>query len=390
MAADPAAAAGAAEPVRAFTADLYRRLSGSTGNVVCSPYSVAVALAMTRNGAGGRTAEEMDRVLHAPGLQQLNGGLGALEVLLEKRSGPVRRADGSAAKVELHVANSLWGQRGLAWQVAFLDALARYYGTGMRLVDYVKDAERARAQINGWTSTQTRGKIDQLLPEGVLDDLTRLVLVNAVYLKAPWEHPFPKPLTGILPFTRADGSTVSVPTMRTTIRGARYARGDGWEAAELRYAGNGLAMTVILPDRGNLQALENDLDGDRIVRILRSPQRVGAVDVRLPKWRFRTRARLDSTLEALGMPTAFTRGAADFTGMTTQAELFISAVLHEAFVAVNEAGTEAAAATGVVVSVTSAGPTPVPMIVDRPFLFLIHDTATSMPLFLGRVTDPST
>ena len=308
---------------------------------------------------------------------------------LEERSGPVRRADGSAAKVELHVANSLWGQRGLAWQAAFLDALARYYGTGMRLVDYVKDADRARSQINAWTSAQTHGKIDQLLPDGVLDDLTRLVLVNAVYLKAPWEHPFPKPLTGILPFTRADGSTVGVPTMRTTIRGARYARGDGWEAAELRYAGNGLAMTVILPDRGTFPALENDLDGDRLVRILRSPVRVAALDLRLPKWTFRTRVRLDDTLAALGMPTAFDEGAADFTGMTTQEKLYISAVLHEAFVAVDEAGTEAAAATGVGVGVTSAGPTPVPMTLDRPFLFLIHDLATSMPLFLGRVTDPT-
>jgi serine protease inhibitor len=150
MAADPAAAAGAAEAVRAFAADLYRRLSGSSGNLVCSPYSVAVALAMTRNDARARTADEMDRVLHAPQLQQLNGGLGALEVLLEERSGPVRRADGSAARVELHVANSLWGQRGLAWQAAFLDALARHYGAGMRLVDYVKDVERTRLQINAW------------------------------------------------------------------------------------------------------------------------------------------------------------------------------------------------------------------------------------------------
>jgi serine protease inhibitor len=388
-AADPAVMADAAEVVRAFTADLYRRLSGSEENVVCSPYTVAVALAMTRTGARGRTAAEMDRVLHAPGPQRLDGGLGALEALLEKRSGPVRRADGSTAKVELHVANSLWGQRGLAWQTAFLDALARHYGAGMRLVDYRRDAETARSQINAWTRAQTHGKIDQLLPEGVLDELTRLVLVNALYLKAPWEQPFPRPETGILPFTRADGSTVGVPTMRTEIRGARHARGDGWEAAELPYAGNGLAMTVIMPDAGTLRALESSLDGDRLVRILRSPVRVGALDLRLPKWTFRTRVRLDDILAALGMPTAFDHRTADFTGMTTQEKLFISAVLHEAFVAVDEAGTEAGAATAVVASVDSAGPTPVPMIVDRPFLFLIHDLATSTPLFLGRVTDPT-
>ncbi len=386
---DPAAAAGAAEVVRAFAADLYRRLSGSAGNVVCSPYSVAVALAMTRNGARGRTAAEIDRVLHATGLQQLNGGLGALEALLEMRSGSVRRADGSPAKVELHIANSLWGQRGLAWQTAFLDALARHYDTGMRLVDYVKDVEAARSQINAWTGAQTNGRIDQLLPAGVLDDLTRLVLVNALYLKAPWEHPFQKPGTEVLPFSRADGSTVRVATMRTEIGAARYARGDGWEAAELRYAGNGLAMTVILPDRGTLRAFENNLDGDRMVRILRSPVPVGVVDVRLPKWTFRTRVLLNDTLAALGMPTAFNERTADFTGMTAQEKLFISAVLHEAFVAVDEAGTEAAAATAAVAGIASAGPAPVSMIVDRPFLFVIHDIATSTPLFLGRVTDPS-
>lgn len=190
-AADPAAAAAAAGAVRAFTADLYRQLSRSAGNLVCSPYSVAVALAMTRNGARGETAAEMDHVLHAPDVRRLNAGLGALETLLEQRSGPVRRADGSPAEVTVRVANSLWGQRDLAWQTVFLDALARHYGAGMRLVDYAADGEAARSQINAWTSEQTHGKIDQLIPEGVLDALTRLVLVNAVYLKAPWEQPFP-------------------------------------------------------------------------------------------------------------------------------------------------------------------------------------------------------
>jgi serpin B len=213
MVGDPAAAA-AAGVVRAFGADLYRHLSRSAGNLVCSPYSVAVALAVGRTGARGQTATEMDRVLRAPRPQQLNDGLGALEALLEQRSGRVRRADGSAAEVvALRVANSLWGQQDLAWQTAFLDALARHYGAGIRLVDYRADEERARSQINAWTSEQAHGKIDQLMPQGVLDSLTRLVLVNAVYLKAPWEQPFEPNLTRVRPFSRADGSTVEVSPM---------------------------------------------------------------------------------------------------------------------------------------------------------------------------------
>jgi serpin B len=386
---DPAAATAASEPVRAFTADLYRSLSRSDGNLVCSPYSVAAALAMARTGARGTTAAEMDKVLHAPGAEALNSGLGALDALLEKRSRAVRRADGSTAKVELRIANALWGQRGLTWRRPFLDALARSYDAGMRVVDYRRNPEAARSQINAWTGAQTNGKIDELIPEEVLTQLTRLVLVNAIYLKAPWEHPFEETRTEVLPFTRADGSAVDVPTMRTELYGAGYARGEGWEAAELRYAGNDLAMTGVLPDRGALQVLENDLDGERMARILRSPTRVGVVDLRLPKWTFRASSSLEDILRALGMPTAFEDGAADFRGMTTDAELFIGAVLHQAFIAVDEAGTEAAAATAVVVTQSSARPRPVSMVVDRPFLFVIHDIATATPVFVGRVADPS-
>jgi serpin B len=386
---DPAAVVAAAGVVRAFGVDLYRHLSRSAGNLVCSPYSVAVALAMTRNGARGRTATEMDRVLHTSSVPRLNGGLGALELSLEKHSGPVRRADGSAAEVALRVANSLWGQRDLAWQTAFLDALARHYGAAMRLVDYRVGTEGARTRINGWTSEQTGGKIRDLVPRGVLDELTRLVLVNAVYLKAPWDQPFLDGLTRPVPFTRADGSTVDAPMMTAELDGARYGRADGWQAAEVRYAGNQLAMTVIVPDRGTFPAFERRLDGDRLAHTLQQLRSVQTLDLRLPKWTFRTSTPLREALTALGMPTAFSYSA-DFSGMTVQERLYISAVLHEAFIAVDESGTEAAAATAVVVSAVSAKPpASVTMVVDRPFLFIIHDLATATPVFLGRVMDPN-
>lgn len=385
---EPAAATGAADSVRAFTADLYRRVAAEDGNIGCSPHSVAVALAMTRNGARGRTAQELDRVLHASGLPQLNAGLGAIEAALEQRSGPVRRADRSKATIELRMANSLWGQQGIAWQPPFLDALARSYGTGLRVVDYLSDPDGARGRINAWTSDQTAGRIPHLLPGGAVDGLTRLVLVNALYLKAPWEHPFEKDRTAAGPFTRADGSTVDVPTMRTRLSGVRYARGDGWSAAELPYAGGALAMTLIRPDDG-LPALERTLDGPALARIDRAMGPVPALDLRVPKWTFSTGLRLDDVLISLGMPTAFDRGAADFTGMATGSRLYISAVQHETYVAVDEAGTEAAAATAAVISTTSAVSAPAELVLDRPFLFLIQDRPTGTPLFLGRVADPS-
>jgi serpin B len=384
---DTAAASAAAGVVGAFGADLHRRLSRSADNLVCSPYSVVVALAMARVGARGRTAAELDRVLHANYPEQLSVGLGALETLLEKRSGPVRRADGSAAELTMRVANSLWGQRDLAWQSAFLDSLARHFGAGMRLVDYRADADGARSLINTWTSDRTGGRIERIVPDGAVDGTTRLVLVNAVHLKAPWEHPFQPGLTAARPFSRLDGSTVDVPTMAAEISG-RYARRDGWQAVELCYAGNELAMTVIVPDHGTLPAFERSIDGARLAQMIRSQTPAGSLHVWLPKWTFRTSVPLADSLAELGMPTAF-EPAADFSGMTTQEKLSISAVLHEAFITVDETGTEAAAATAVVARQISARPEPLTVDVNRPFLFVIHDRATGTPLFIGRVTDPT-
>lgn len=386
---DPAGATGAAAGLRTFAADLYRRVAVEDGNLGCSPYSVAVALAMARTGARGRTAQEMDRVLHAAGLRGLNDGLGAVAAALEERSGPVRRTDGSKAEIDLRVANSLWGQHGVTWQPPFLDALARTYGTGMRVVDYRADADGARVRINAWIGDETAGRIPHLLPEKSLDALTRLVLVNALFLKAPWEHPFGKERTTARPFTRSDGSTVDVPTMTDRFHGTRYARGAGWTAAELPYAGGALAMTVIRPD-GGLAALERSLDGPGLSRIDRALAPVPALDLRIPKWTFSTSLGLNETLSALGMPTAFDEHGADFTGMTTDMPLHISTVQHETYVAVDEAGTEAAAATAVSIGSVSAVPAPAELVLDRPFLFLIQDRPTGTPLFLGRVADPST
>lgn len=386
-AARPSDRAPAVEVVQGFGAELYRQLAGGVGNLVCSPYSAAVALAMTRNGARGRTAVEMDRVLQAPQLDDLNRGFNALQQHLDARAGTREQADRSIAEISLEVANSLWAQRGLEWRSSFLDALARNYGAGLQLVDFVNDTESARQEINGWTSQRTRGRIKELIPPEVLDLLTRLVLVNAVYLKAPWEEPFERDATRPGAFSRLDGSRVTVPMMRATLRSAGYGEGPDWKAVDLRYAGSELAMAVVLPEPDRFDEVEHGLDGAALHRVL-TEFITTAVDLDLPRWRFRTQLSLKSVLAELGMPTAFTRGA-DFSGMTTQEQLLIDPVLHEAFVAVDEQGTEAAAATAVVVRATSALPARARVVVDRPFLFVIHDRATATPLFIGRVTDPA-
>lgn len=390
---DPAARPDAVRAVQDFGADLYRRLAAisgnaaSSGNLVCSPYSVLVALAMTRNGARGRTADEMDRVLHAPPPGRLNSGLNGLQALLASRAGDRRKPDGSSGRVSLDVANSLWGQRGEGWLPPFLDALARDYGAGMQTVDYTRDSERARGEINRWTGSRTHGRIPQILPEGSIDQSTRLVLVNAVYFKAPWQQPFPAGDARPGPFTRLDGSRVTVPMMSTVLHSASYAEGTGWAAVSLPYLGGQLAMAIVVPDQGRLAEVERGLDGPATGRLLASFA-PAQVEVTTPKWTFRTDIELSDILAGLGMPTAFTT-AADFSALTTREQLLVSGVFHGAFIAVDEEGTEAAAATAVGVTAVSAPLVQRTLVVDRPFLFFIYDVESATPLFLGRVTDPA-
>jgi serpin B len=376
--------------VQSMTVDLYRRLAVGSGNRVCSPYSVAVALAMTRNGAGGRTASEMDRVLHAPPLTNLNAGLNSLTRLIDSRAGRQRRADGSHATVSLDVANSLWGQRGTRWEPAFLDALARYYGTGMRLVDYEAHSDAGRTLINRWTATRTHDRITEIIPPGVLDALTRLVLVNAIYLKAPWEEPFERAATLRRPFIRADGSRVETEMMRGSLESASFASGPGWQAAQLAYAGRQLAMTIVVPRESTLAELEQSMTVPRLTQILTSMRPVSILELQMPRWKFRQASQLNQILSGLGMPMAFDPRRADFSAMTTDEQLYISAVLHQAFIAVDEKGTEAAAATAVVMRAGSGSMVaPVILNADHAFLFVIHDVDTATPLFIGRVDDPT-
>jgi serpin B len=359
----------------------------ATGNLAVSPYSVAVALGMTLNGAGGKTAEEMKKVLGASDVARYNGGLNALTTSVEALAGKVKDRSGKEVEILLDAANALFGEQTTTWQTPFLDVLAEQYGAGMQTVDYIKAYEQARGAINGWVAGKTHDKIPELLQEGILNTETRLTLVNALYLKAPWLKPFEETFTKKAPFHLSDGKSADVEMMKGGGQAKGFGSGDGWQAVRLPYVGEKLAMTVVLPDEGQLDAVASAVATGGVSEILASVQ-PSAVELQLPKWNFRTQAQLGDLLKELGMPTAFGAGA-DFSPMTEEEKLFIAAVVHEVFVAVDEKGTEAAAATAVVMERLSAPAPSREVVVDRPFLFVIHDVEHGTPLFLGRVDDPT-
>jgi serpin B len=289
---------------------------------------------------------------------------------------------------ELSIANSLWGQQGFPFQDEFLDLLAENYGAGMRLVDYQTDPEGARKAINDWVSDETRDKIKDLIPQGVLDAMTRLVLANAIYFKAGWLNPFEETATGAAPFHLLDGSVVEIPMMHQS-ESYGYFIGDGYRAIELPYRNGDTSMLIILPDEGRFQTIEAQLSSEMITDLI-GGETFGPVNLSLPKFTYDSDFSLNEALIGLGMTDAFDPDRADFSGMDGARDLFIGEVLHKAYVAVDEKGTEAAAATAVIMELTSAPMgEPITFTVDRPFVYMIRDQQTGSILFLGRVMDPS-
>lgn len=379
---EDAAAAGAA--IDAFGFDLYRRVAAGGGNVVVSPASIAIAVAMARAGARGETAAQIDEVFRGLGSDEHAAWISALDQALASRTASFPDAMGDPQQVTLRIANAPFGQRDMTLEPAYLEALGARFGAGLRLVDYKADPEAARKLINRWVDEQTEERIPELLAQGAVGTLTRLVLVNAIYLKAAWQHPFAEEATQSAPFSLPDGTTVDVPTMTTETQFA-YASGHGWQAVELPYVGGQLAMTIVVPN--DLAGFVEDLDADSFAAIA-DDLAATQVDLSMPKFGIETKTELAETLAALGMPLAFDPGGADLSGITAEERLFISAVVHQANIDVDEKGTEAAAATAVVVGM-SAVPEPVTMRVDRPFLFALRDVPTGAILFLGQVADPS-
>jgi serpin B len=369
----------------AFAFDLYRTLRGEDGNLFFSPYSISTALAMTYAGAAGNTASQMAASLHfALPADRLHPAVNAYALDLEARADQVEEG----TPFELSIANSLWGQEGFPFLGTFLDLLAENYGAGMRLVDYQDDPEGARQAINDWVSDETRDKIKDLIPQGAIDAMTRLVLANAIYFKAGWLDPFEETATGPEPFHLLDGSTVEIPMMHQS-ESFGYVLGDGFGVIELPYRNGNTSMLILLPDAGQFEAVEGQLSAEMLTDLL-GRMTYGQVNLGLPKFTYESEFNLNQALMELGMTEAFDSDRADFSGMDGARDLYISDVLHKAFVSVDEQGTEAAAATAVIMELTSAPMgEPIPFTVDRPFIYLIRDQQSGTVLFLGRVMNPS-
>ena len=369
----------------AFAFDLYQLLRQENNNVFFSPYSISQALAMTYAGARGDTEKQMSDTLHFVLSQdRLHPVFNGLDIELSKRGEGARGKDGEGFR--LNIVNAIWGQEDYRFLAEFLDVLAENYGAGLRTLDFVNAPEASRITINDWVSEQTESRIEDLIPEGAIDALTRLVLTNAIYFNAAWQFPFNEDATADGPFYLLDGGEVIVPMM-TQTESFGYTAGDDYQAVALPYDGHELSMVILLPREGRFETFESSMDYQVIKGII-SDLGNQQVNLTMPKFEFESQFSLKKALTAMGMPVAFSADA-DFSGMTGKRDLAIDDVLHKAFVSVDEAGTEAAAATAVIMTLTAVPAPPVVVTVDRPFIFLIRDIETGAILFVGRVVNPS-
>lgn len=370
---------------RAFAFDLYHQLrKDADGNLVFSPYSISTALGMTYAGARGSTEAEMKATLHFT-LDQpaLHEAFNATDLALSSRGQGQAGADGTPFR--LNVDNSLWAQANYPVVPAFLDTLALHYDAGVFLTDFAADPERSRQSINRWVDEKTEQLIPELLPTGSIDSSTVFVLTNTVYFNASWRTKFEKESTRAAPFTKPDGSQVSVSLMNAGLNGIPYAAGEGYRAIALPYASQELALIAILPDSGSFAAVEAKL-GPAWFDALRASFKSTGVQVGFPKLDYKAHTSLKDQLTALGMRAAFEN--ADFSGLTPRS-VVIDDVIHEAVIKIFEGGTIAAAATAVVIRETSAPLFEQTITFDRPFLYAIVDQPTGEILFLGRVLDPT-
>lgn len=371
----------------AFAFDIYHQIATGSDNAFLSPYSMSLALAMTWAGARGETEAQLaDAMRFTLSQERLHPTFDGLDLFLYDR---VEDADyASETPFELNIADSVWGQTDYPFEADYLDTLALYYGASVYLLDFQADPDGSRETINSWVEDQTNDRIKDLIPEGGLSSDTRFVLTNAIYFKAAWASPFESELTEDGDFTRLDGSTVSVPFM-FQHEPAPAVEGDGFVAVELLYDGDAYSMVAILPDEGTFTDFEASLDGPAFQSILDSLS-WGDVELSLPKFQTESQFSLTDALQALGAVVPFTAGA-DFTGISSTGDLFISSVVHKSFIAVDEEGTEAAAATAIEMGTTGDEEAPEPLVIrlDRPFLYAIIERETGTVLFLGRLADPS-
>ncbi len=369
----------------AFALDLYQSLRTADGNLIYSPYSISLALAMTYGGARNETESQMASALHFDLPQaQLHPAFNALDLQLAQRG----KTQSKDQPLQLNIANAVWAEQTYPFLQNYLDLIALNYGAGIHLADFVNQYEPARKEINSWVSDQTNKKINDLLAQGTLNPNTRMVLVNAIYFKADWQNQFDPNNTSDAPFHLLDGSTSQVRMMNNEHLTIPYTKGDGYQAVELTYTGGTAAMDLVVPDEGNFSPFESALTAQKLDEILGNMQ-PASVALGLPKFTFTHDFNLSDTLKTLGMSDAFDPNKADFSGMTGNHDLFISDVIHKAFVAVDEKGTEAAAATAIMMQATSIMMTDVNLTIDRPFIFVIRDTTSGQILFVGRALNPA-
>ncbi|MCK5064974.1 MAG: serpin family protein [Candidatus Fermentibacteraceae bacterium] len=368
-----------------FAMDLYKEVCRIhvSDNIFLSPYSISSALGMTYAGARGETAAEMAEVLHFTlPVEAINRAFYSLSATLSSGD-PIRAESGDP--FTLSISNGLWVQDGFNLLDEYVDEITEYYCAAVRNLDFVDDPDHSRETINNWVAENTMDRIQNLIPPGVLNDETRVVLTNAVYFKASWLKPFDERSTSDAQFLLADGSAIEAPMMSQTDH-FRFVSTEGCSAVELDYAAGNASMLILLPD-GDIEEFQQNFDAGMLESIRRRLSSV-RVSLSMPKFEFSRSLQLSQILRTLGLEFALGSGA-DFSGITGNPDLFISEVLHKAFVKVDEAGTEAAAATAVVMGLTAMPEEPIEMNINRPFLFFILDRDSGSIVFMGRIMDPS-
>lgn len=379
-----------------FALEIYTKLQSQEGNLFFSPYSISTAMAMAYAGARGRTESQIAKVLHFPAV--VNPATESIISLSPDRThfasefGKIindLNNRGKKGNYELNVAKALWGQKGYEFLEEFLRIIDAGYGGQFNDVDFIRATEAARKNINSWVEKKTNNKIKNLIGKGVLDSMTRLVLTNAIYFKGNWASQFKEDRTENAPFTLTDGKKIDIPMMNQSAKFG-YMETETFQGLDLPYVNNELSMFILLPKQPDgLKELETTLTYENLSLWI-SKHHKQKVVVSIPKFKMTSQFSLVSVLKSMGIEDAFSSDA-DFSGINGKRDLFISAVIHKAYVDVNEEGTEAAAATAVTMRLTSVGPTQIPVFrADHPFLFLIRDNKTGSILFIGRVMDPKT
>ena len=367
----------------AFAFDLFQAITTENeSNIIFSPYSISQALAMVYSGANGTTADQIRDVLNFSLPQEdIPAAFGALNTDITEREA-VPNTEGQ--RLEINIANALWGQIGFPFLTNYVDNLSANYGAGLQFSDFINAPEQAREEINAWVEDQTEDRIQNIVPAGAIHPQTRLVLANAIYFNASWMNAFSERGTQDAPFTLLNGDEVTVPMMSLSER-FLYGEGDGYQALTLPYLGNDMGMVVLLPEDGEFETFQSNLTAEHFTEILQNSNGQ-QVMVNMPRFEYEYDLQLSSILASMGMSDAFS-DSADFSGMAEES-LSIDEVIHKAFIAVDENGTEAAAATVITMRATSAPTEIFEFRADRPFMYAIYDRLTGSVLFLGRVMNP--